>query len=587
MIKVLLNNQRKILINTLRAQSGKNYISYVFSIGILAVLLYLLSSAIKAVGPSLSGPVLQGILSYGFLMVVGMIVLLGLPQVFKHLYSATDLALLFTMPIPTRHIFWVKYLQSFFGVPLIVFIFFITALIVYGVVTGASLLFYPVAIILLVAFIVIGLSIAYLFNLLLIQVVPASKANEFMTAMSVLSGVFIYLMFMIPNITNDRPLTEVLLSGLPLFPDWVPVSWASEAIIKSTTGSAEFLLPFVLVILLAVLLMMLTMSLVEKGFRTGWIKLSEGGGKKKKKMSAKASKRSLRHPVIAIGKKEWYAIKRDMREWLVFMPLLFFFVAGIFGFISGGASLSDLRGPNHITWPIAQAAFLFIYALFNGQLAASSVAREANAIWVLRILPISGKYIALGKLWISWLIPFTILTTVEIALGIVFSWTFIQFISGIVMKAFITIGISAIGLWLGTIGAKYNPANPQNRLKFSTGFILMITSYVYLLLALIPYILLIVPLDAIEFLTEVRMDMDGFWEGVASVVLGLLSWKGLYPTLVLIIGIIIMIIFSLGAGYIFTMASARNFDKGIEIEMAQDTKTKSLFNRGKTGTWKY
>lgn len=585
MIKVLFNNQRKILINTFRTQPNKNYIGYFFSFTVLSVLLYFLSQGVWAVGESISEPVLNGILSYGFLMIIGIIILLGLPQVFKHLYSATDLGLLFTLPIPTRHIFWVKYLQSFIGIPLMVFVFFVVPMFIYGILIGANLLYYPVMIIVLISLNVIGLSLAYLFNLVLIQVVPASKANEFMTAMSVLSGIFVYLMFMIPNLANDRPLTEVLLSGLPLFPDWVPVSWASTAVINVANRSMEFLLPFSMILLLAVFSVALTSSLVEKGFRTGWIRLSEGSGKKKKKKSAaKKSGPKLHHPVVAVGKKEWFAIKRDMREWLVFLPLIFFFIFGIAGFLTSGASLTDLRGPNEISWPIAQAAFLLIFALFNGQLAASSIAREASSLWILRILPLSGKNFAFGKLWISWLIPFVLLTTIEVVIGVFLGWSVIQFVSGIAMKAVITVGISAIGLWLGTIGAKYNPANPQNRLKIGTAFILFIASYVYLFLALIPYVLLIVPVDAIEFLQEVIQNTDGFLGMVASIVLTLLSWKASSPFIVGIVGIVVMLVVSLGVAYMFTIASARKFNKGIEIEMVQETNTKSLFKNKKSGS---
>ncbi|SEQ91497.1 ABC-2 type transport system permease protein [Virgibacillus subterraneus] len=584
MIKVLLNNQRKILVNMFRTQPKKNYISYFFTLGILTVLLYFLSKGVWAVGESISEPVLNGILSYGFLIIIGIIILLGLPQVFKHLYSATDLGFLFTLPIPTRHIFWVKYLQSFIGIPLLVFVFFVVPMVIYGILIEANLLYYPVMILVLISLNIIGLSLAYLFNLVLIQVVPASKANEFMTAMSVLSGIFVYLMFMIPNLANERPLVEVLLSGLPLFPDWVPVRWASAAVINVASGSMDFLLPFALILLLALLSVLLTSSLVEKGFRTGWIRLSEGGGKKKKKSAIKKSGPKLHHPVIAVGKKEWFAIKRDMREWLVFLPLIFFFIFGIAGFMTGGASLCDLRGPNEISWPIAQAAFLFTFAIFNGQLAASSIAREASSLWVLRVLPLSGKNIAFGKLWISWLIPFALLTVLEVAVGAFLGWTILQFAIGIAMKAVITVGISAIGLWLGTIGAKYNPANPQNRLRFGTAFILFIASYIYLFLALIPYVLLIVPVDAIGFLQDIIQDTDGFIGAIASVVVTLLSWKASSPLIAGIAGGTLMLVISLGVAYMVTIASARKFNKGIEIEMVQETNTKSLFKNKKSGS---
>src|SRR5699024_9719022 len=121
---------------------------------------------------------------------------------------------------PTRKIFWVKYLQSLLGVPLFCFVFLLVPLVVYGIAVQASILFYPVMIITLIAVMVIGLSIAYLFNLGLIQIIPASRANEFMTVMSALSGLFVYFLLMIPRFANDSSLVEALLSGVPLFPDW-------------------------------------------------------------------------------------------------------------------------------------------------------------------------------------------------------------------------------------------------------------------------------------------------------------------------------------------------------------------------------
>ncbi|TFJ92721.1 putative ABC transporter permease subunit [Lentibacillus salicampi] len=579
MMKALLKNQWKIFLNTMKSQPGKNYFSYLVMFAIFALLLYWFSAGIWTIAGAITGPVFAGVLSYGFLLVIGFIILLGLPQVFKHLYSATDLNLLFTMPIPTKYIFWVKYLQSFVGIPLLVFVLYIVPLFVYGAFINANWLYYPVVLLVLLSVAVIGLSIAYLFNLLLVQVVPASKANEFMTVMSMLSGVLVYLLFMIPNTVNDRPLSELILAGLPLFPEWVPVTWASDAVVSAVTGSIDFLIPLLMIVVLASIFFIFTSTLVERGFRTGWVKLSEGSGKKRKKGAVKKSGPKLNHPIVAVGKKEWYAIKRDMREWLVFLPFVFFFVFGIIGALSGGASISDLQGPNEITWPITQAVLLFIYAMFNGQISSSTIAREAKSVWILRILPLSGKDIALGKLWISWLLPFVLLTVVEIVMGLFFGWTLIQFISGIVMKAVITVGISGIGMWLGTIGAKYNPSNPQNRLKFGTAIILMIVSYVYLFFALIPFVMLLIPVETMDFAQMVSQDIDGFFGTVAGFVYTVLSWKAASPVMVTIVGILLMLVISLGVAYVFTMMSARKINQGIDIETVQNVKTKPSFGK--------
>src|SRR5699024_4706224 len=145
---------------------------------------------------------------------------------------------------------------------------------------------------------------AYLFNLVLIQIVPANRANEFMTVMSFLSGIFVYLLFSLPDMINDKPLQEVLLSGIPLLPKWVPVSWGSTALVEAHQGSIRVLLPFVPSLLCPVYHDSVTTSRVEKGFQTEWVRLSLGGGKKRQTNRDGIARRHVAQPVIALGKKE-------------------------------------------------------------------------------------------------------------------------------------------------------------------------------------------------------------------------------------------------------------------------------------------
>ncbi|MBP1970547.1 ABC-2 type transport system permease protein [Virgibacillus natechei] len=585
MMKVLLKNQRKLILNAIKSQSRSNFISYLLSFIVVGVLLIFLGRGVLAVGESITEPVLLGILGYGFLVSIVFIILLSVPQVFKHLYAATDLGLLFTLPIPTRHIFWIKYLQSFIGIPLLIFVFLAVLLVIYGILVDASLIFYPVSFFVLLALMVIALSLAYLINLVLIQIIPASKVNELlMPIVSVVAGLFGYLTVMIPNMANEGSIVDSLLAGLPLFPDWVPVTWACDAIVYAMNGTTDLLLPFILLMVLAILMVSVTSMLVEKGFRTGWIRLSEGGGKKKKKQkAAKRGQRTTRHPVIAIGKKEWFAIKRDMREWVIFLPISFIIIIPLISLFSSGSALSDLQGFNEISWPIAQIVFLFIYAIFNGQLAAFSIGREGVSVWILRTLPLTGRDIALGKLWISWVLPFILLTVLEVIIGILLGWTITQFIIGVAVKAAITIGISAIGLWLGTTGSKYNPSNPQQRVKFGTAILLMVVSYVYLFVALVPYVLLVIPGDVGSFLTEISTDLSGFFGAFVGLFATLLSWKASYPALMIILGIVAMLIVSLGVAALFTSASGRRIDKGLEIEIVNESNAKALFKNKKSG----
>lgn len=575
MMKVLLANQWKIFMNTMKSQPNKTYAVYVISFFVIGFLIIWITNGIIVISGSLTGAVFEGVVAYGMLVMICFLILFGLPQVFKQLYAATDLHVLFTMPIPTPYIFWTKYLQSLAGTPLMLFIFVIVPLFTYGATVGVSILFYPVTLLVLLAVMVIGLSVAYLINLLLIQIIPGSRANEFMTVMSMFSGLFVYLLIMLPDMLSEHSRTELMLAGLPLFPDWVPLTWASKAVSEASVGSFAFVLPLAMTLALAIVSVLFASVFVEKGFRTGWIKLSEGGGRRKKKTTRKSSKVEieLHHPIIAVGKKEWYVMKRDMREWLVFMPLLFFFVGYLFAVIAGGGSISEFRGPTEITWPVAQVLLLLLYAMLNGQIASSSIAREGKNLWILQILPLSGREIAIGKLWISWLVPFVVLTIVEIILGVLLGWTLLQFAAGIALKAVLSIGISGIGLWFGAIGAKYNPENPQNRLKFGTALTLFVASYMYLFLALIPYVLLLLPIEAKAFIQEIASDNTGVVNVVANFVHTVLVWKEASPILVTMAGIVVMVVVSGGVGAIFTSLSARRMERGIEIEMVQQSKS--------------
>src|SRR5699024_5389463 len=224
---------------------------------------------------------------------------------------------------------------------------------------------------------------------------------------------------------------------------------------------------------------------------------------------------------------------------------------GMIGFFSGGGNLSDIRGYSEISWPIAQAVILFIYTFSAATIAAAAVGREGASLWVLRMLPLSGVQIALGKVLISWLIPLVILSLIEIVIGIFLGWTMIQFISGIVIKAIITIGFSAIGLWLGTIGAKYNPTNPQQRVSFAVSLLLLISSMIYLVIALIPYTYMIIPLGEIDLPANLEHGMTGFKGMIASIVLKLLYWKSQSPLLLNVVGFIGQIIVSIGIASLF------------------------------------
>src|SRR5690625_187454 len=577
MMKALFKNEWRIMMNTIRTAPTRNIFAYLISFVVVGIFLYIILGFVLGLADKIPLSIFEGLLSYGLLTLIGAVILLGLPYVFKNLYASADLELLFTMPIPTRIVFWVKYSQSFLQVCLPILFFLGLPIIGYGVTTGVHFLYYLVLLIVLIATGLIGLSITYLANLLVVQIVPASKANEFLTGISFLTGVLVYIVLMIPNFKNDLSVTDMILSGLPVFPDWVPVAWGSAAVVSAGQGSFNFIFPLLFIVGLSVLLLFIASMTVEKGFRTGWIRVSEGSNKTKKRKKRKQRKAVLNHPVIAIGKKEWLAIKRDTREWVVFMPLVVFITFLVIGFFTTEASFTELRGYSEISWPVAQGIILFMFTMFNGNMAAFSVGREGVSAWNLNILPLPGKIIAIGKLWISWLIPFILLTGIEVVGGFVLNWSVIQMVIGIVIKAVITLGMSAIGLWFGTFGAKYNPMNPQMRLKFGASIFLFVLSIVYLIALAIPYTFIVFPVGDVPLPNPSSHGVPGIPGLFLTMVLGFLKFKETYPILVNSLLVVVMIAISVGITIAATAASAKRFEKGIKIDLVSESRSNALW----------
>ncbi|AXI27837.1 hypothetical protein CIB87_01975 [Priestia megaterium] len=566
MMKLLLQTEGKLLLNHVKSSKKQAYATIGFSTLFIALIVYFLSKGVWNVAPSLSFETVSSLFSYSCLLLMGMLVLMGIPQVFKNLYSSLDLSFLFTMPIPTKQLFWVKYIKSFLSTPLIMFFLFYIPLIVYGIRVHAHFLFYIISLAVLLSTAVIGLSICYLLNLLLVQLIPAQRANELMTAMSALSGVIVYVLFQLPNFSSNGAPFEKAITALPLFPNWTPFYWASTAITSSAKGSVHAFLPALSIMGLAFLSMLLSSFLVEKGFRTGWVRLSEGKVKKRAKISS-SKKYRVHHPVMVIGLTDWKNIKRDLREWLVFMPFVFFLIFPTIGFLKSGATLENIISYKDNVWLGVQVFFLFFHALFNGSMSASSIAREAETAPLIKSLPISSWQLALGKLWISWLLPFILLSTIEIVLGLFIHWSAVQIISGILLKGILTIGISSIGIWLGTIGAKHNPNNPQNRLTFGVSILLAILAYVYLFIALIPFALLNLPSSFKVFADELAG--SGFIGFIAGLVSDLLSFKMAHPAITYLIGIALIIIFSVGIAFLMLKLSTIRLKKGIRVAKVQ------------------
>ena len=442
--------------------------------------------ALAAVALALAEPLatLGRLAALGFIALLALLVVVGIPRIFTLLYTSRDIEVLFTLPIPVRSVFLLKFGQSVAEVGGLALLAVSVPLFSYGVAAGANWLYYPVAIVVLVSMVAGALALCHLADLLLVRVLPARRVKGFMTALSALAGLLGVLSSQFIGRAGNRVSADGL-AALPTLPSWLPTSWAATALVRSAQGQAASLLYAGALTLLSLGLVGVALTLVERGFRLGWVRLSEGEGSRRQLHSGRrtsAPPSALPQPVVAIGLKELRLLRRDAREWMRFAPFLVIGAVTLYRTASQARSASDAQ----LGWLLLQVELLGGFAFFGANVAGGAIAREGAAWWVMRSAPLSGWQVMLGKFWVYWLIPLVGALALEMGLGFGFGWRWSWLALGSSALAALSAGAIGLGLWVGAIGPRYNPERPADRLNVVSMLLLYALLAGYASVALLP-----------------------------------------------------------------------------------------------------
>lgn len=520
-----------------------------------------------AIGATGGLPVLRGIAAIAFLTLAVFIVLLSLPQVYGQLYGGRDLELLFTLPIPTRSIFLFKYGQTVLFAGLVVIGIIYLPAIAFGITAGAAPLYYLILTIAVIAFATGAVAGCYLLTLALVRVLPQKRIKEILTVIQGLAG----LLGALSGQMSAR-LGRVANAGdaLPQLPDWLPTSWAAIALDRAAHGQLDSLVPLLGTVVVGGGSLALSLMLVERGFRLGWVRMSEGGGRRRATRSERRAARrpSLNSPTMAIARKELTMLRRDVREWMAFLPILVFLGVGLFQ-LFGRSRPDEFDDYPMIIWLFLQAGLVLITSFFGSSFAAPAFARDELASWVLRTVPLAGQQITIGKFLVYWGLMMAFVIIIELAAAIAFSWPIGLTVAGIFGVLVLLAGSLALGMWTGTFGARYDPNNPNNRLTTGASFLFMGVDAIYLLIAIGVFLLTLIPTDLEPLLTEAASGAGGFIGIVVAIALGIVRLKIAHPLLMTGLGLFWLLFVGLGTTAGMLWLTARRVDAGVQIEIVE------------------
>lgn len=590
---LILKSQIRVAWNKMRHRSaGTLIIMALFFFGILSLLVFLgnLSyGALKMMPPQ----AVQLFLS--FLLMTGLAgqIFFGITAAFAALYMSEDLELLFMAPVSTKVIFAVKSMSVFGSTFFIAFLFAFLPGIFYGLLFNAEASYYVLVILVGLGLWVIGTALAEFINLLVMRIVPPHRSKEAIGLIGALSGILIALVFQIPNLlSNSRTGIQVgdwlaaqtnILSVMNFFP-W---GWGALALVDGMTGSFLTGLSWSLLLLaFGVLLFLLSFTFIERGFRQGFISLSQGrSGKRRKKQPSKAMSDKHRQAkyassflkesvsnsaspwrgMWAVAKKDLLSIKRDTREWFGYLApliILIFFVAQYL-FLQEDASRASL------------IAVLVMYTvMFSGNLALQSFGREGESEWLLNSVPLAGWPIVWGKL-LAAILPTLILMEallVGTALAIGLSTTItVAMAFGAIL---LSLGSSAIGLFYSINNCRYNPDAPQQRISPSASLLMYVINLFYIGLLALGIVYLVGPTELITVLeTLPPVTFEGGFLSAIAYGFYLLTRPFFWPEIWrILLGIIVTGGIWCAMFFGFMAATVRQSRKGFRVELVRRKK---------------
>lgn len=594
--RLLLKNQVRVTLNTLGQRSKKTFLGMFVMVILFLFILASLGSIAYGALETMPPQTAQGFLALLFLAGMAGQIFFGITAAFAALYMSDDLELLFMAPVSLKAVFAVKSLSVLGSNLLIAILFAFLPGIFYGLLFQAGVFYYFLVFLVGIGLWLFGTALAELINLLVMRLVPPHRSKEAVGFIGAVGGIIIVLVVQIPNLllNNQQNMSisswltgkEEMLEIMNFFP-W---GWASLALVKGISGSLLAGLWWsVLIVLVGVLLFLLAMVLLERGFRQGFISLSEGErgrGRKKGSTAPNISKNRQENTLAkysfmfeqkvapqasswlgmwAVAKKDLLSLKRDSREWfgyLVPLIIMAFFVAQ-FIFTSSDASYSSL------------IVVLIMYTImFSGNMALQAFGKEGESDWLLSSVPLAGWPVVWGKL-VAALLPTLILMEAllvgtSIAVGVSASLTILLALAAVLLS----LGSCSMGLYYSINNARYNPDKPQMRISPSASLIMYLTNMLFLLFLGLSLCYLFPPAELISMVESIpQLKFEGGFLSAILYGLFLLSRPFLWPEVFRILLGIVMTggIWSL-VFYGFMSATVRQSRKGFRVEYVSKKK---------------
>ncbi|KPK92868.1 MAG: hypothetical protein AMJ88_09720 [Anaerolineae bacterium SM23_ 63] len=422
--------------------------------------------------------------------------ILGIGDVMHQLYLASDLELLMIAPIRYRTIFMVKLLQCS-RATLIPALGLGTFLFALGWAWNASLSYYLLSVLLILATMTLATAMIMIFVILLARLLPAQKIRSWMPILVVLTTFLLML--------GQQPATEWLLGQTDL------ITLLTEGLLNPVQ-LGRIALGFGA---LALLTSVAASQIFNLAFHEGWDRLREVPTRQapvslvtRRSWGTYQLVRTLPTPLRHFLVKEWLELKRNPRGLInLAQPLILVVALVLLPAIRSGTGRDTLQ-------PLLFGFMMMMLALFIGILpigtSLMAVAQEGRRMALLRVAPISMSDVIKGKFWATWAPMALSWTVVLIIAGMWLQFPLWQIGSLAGMTILGLAGASVMTVAVGGLSVDFTAEELNQRMSLGVSYLLMGINSVYMLLTIAVFVWLVIRLFSDSLVVVAIQTLAGF-----------------------------------------------------------------------------
>jgi ABC-2 type transport system permease protein len=455
---------------------------------------------------------LLGVILLAFLSVL---LLSNIITALSSFFLARDLELLQAAPVDSVKVYLARLIETMTQSSWMVVLVLIPVLSAYAIAFRAGPLFFLVAVIGVVCYLILPAVVGTATTLVLVNVFPARRARDLLALIALLGATGVILMFrllrpeQLMRPEGFRDLVDFVAAMNTPSSIWLPSEWTAKAIL-ATVGVRRLggdLFPLLLLASTSAAFLVLGAILHVKLYSEGFSRAQEGAelkhGVSSKPALLERTFSGLSTSTRSIVAKDIRTFFRDTTQWSQLILLAVLVVIYVYNIkvlpIWSGEKLTFLM--------INIVSFLnlglagFVLAAIAARFIFPSVSLEGRTLWLLRSSPLDLRSLLWSKYWVG-ITPLLVLAVaLTVGTNVILRVDRIMMLLSIVTIVMMTFAIASIALGFGAIFPRFETDNAAD---ISTGF-----GGLVFMMSAVAYLVAIVALEAWPVYSVLRSRSEG------------------------------------------------------------------------------